>query len=64
MMTTVSRNDPEEVAVPTGEANLKKPTYIRTHKIMTVHESFISGVIGTVSETTWQKVVQTIKNWL
>jgi mRNA interferase MazF len=64
MMTTVSRDEPEEVAVPAGEANLKKPTYIRTHKMMTVHESFISGTTGSISETTWREVIQTIKNWL
>jgi mRNA-degrading endonuclease toxin of MazEF toxin-antitoxin module len=64
MMTTVSRNEPEEVAVPIGEANLKKSTYIRTHKMMTVHESFISGMTGSVAQSTWQKVIQTIKAWL
>jgi mRNA interferase MazF len=64
MMTTISRGEPEEVAVLAGEANLKKPTCVRTHKMMTVHESFISDVIGKVTESTWRKVIQTIKNWL
>jgi mRNA-degrading endonuclease toxin of MazEF toxin-antitoxin module len=64
MMTTVSRGEPEEVNVQAGEANLKKNTYIRTHKMMTVHESFISGTTGKVSDATWQKVIQTIKAWL
>jgi mRNA-degrading endonuclease toxin of MazEF toxin-antitoxin module len=31
MMTTVCRNEPEEVFVTAGEASLKKATYIRTH---------------------------------
>jgi mRNA-degrading endonuclease toxin of MazEF toxin-antitoxin module len=53
MMTTISRDEPEEVIVPAGEANLKKLTYIRTHKLMTVHESFISRATGSVSKATW-----------
>jgi mRNA-degrading endonuclease toxin of MazEF toxin-antitoxin module len=64
MMTTVCRGEPEEVYVQAGEANLKKDTYIRTHKMMTVHESFISGTTGKVSDVTWQNVLGTIKEWL
>lgn len=64
MMTTARRGEAEEVTVPAGEANLQKETTIRTHKIMTVHESFISGSIGRVSDPIWSKVIDTIKNWL
>lgn len=64
MMTTVARGEPEEVFIRAGEANLKKDTYVRTHKIMTVHESFISSRIGSISEGTWETVVGTIKGWL
>lgn len=64
MMTTVKRGEPEEVFIRAGEANLKKDTYVRTHKIMTVHESFISINIGKISEDTWKTVISTIKNWL
>ena len=64
MMTTVGRSEPEEVAIAAGEANLKKATYVRTHKMMTVHESFVSGMMGSVSDLTWQRVIQTIKDWL
>ena len=64
MMTTVERSEPEEVFVPAGEANLKKDTYIRTHKMMTVRKSFISGTIGTLSDEVWNTVITTIKNWL
>ncbi len=64
MMTTIARGEPEEVFVPAGEANLKKDTYIRTHKMMTVHESFISSRIGTISEVTWSTVISAIKKWL
>ena len=64
MMTTVARNESEEVFVPAGEANLKKDTWIRTHKLMTVHESFIAGSIGVLGEEIWNTVISTIKNWL
>ena len=64
MMTTVSRGEPEEVYVQAGEANLKKDTYIRTHKMMTVHESFISGTTGKISDAIWQNVIDAIKAWL
>jgi mRNA-degrading endonuclease toxin of MazEF toxin-antitoxin module len=64
MMTTISRNEPEEVLIFAGEASLKKNTYVRTHKIMTVHESFISRKTGGVSDSTWQNIIRTIKSWL
>ena len=64
MMTTVARGEPEEVFVRAGEANLKKNTYIRTHKMMTVHESFISSKIGSLHDETWEAVISTIKSWL
>ena len=64
MITSTRRNEPEEIEIPAGEGNIKRTSYIRTHKIASISKSAISGLLGKVSASFAAEVEKTMASWL
>lgn len=64
MITSTERHEKEEIEIPQGEGDIKKTSYIRTHKIATITKKSLGALIGSVSEQFAHKVERKMSAWL